>query len=94
MKIDRSKVTPEMLNKMRETLTIAGEDHQEMTDEQIIQQIERILELMIEFCRIARQSSETVHAIVSFVESPAGQALLRIREHADEAGYASLAITT
>jgi hypothetical protein len=79
VKIDRSKVTPEIMDQMRETLFIAGVDHTDMSDERVIERIERIIELMIEFGQIIRKIIEPVKIeILSFVESPTGQSLVNL----------------
>lgn len=81
MKINRDKVTPEILDQMRETLVFAGVDHSQMTDEQVIERIERIMELLIEFGHAIRKIIEPIKIeIVSFAESPAGRSLIELAQ--------------
>lgn len=56
MKIDRTRVTPEILTEMREVLMIAGVKYpQDLTEEQVISHIEHIFEILLEFAQKIRK---------------------------------------
>lgn len=82
MKIDHSKLTPEIIQEMREVIRIGGADPDALTDEEVIAAIERLVEAMI---GLGRQIHEAVvKPMVTFVEefahSPTMHALREMYE--------------
>lgn len=68
MQIDRDKVTPGILVEMREILKIGGvKNSDDLTDEQVIQNIEHLFDVMVEFGRKIHDLFEpVVTAMVKF----------------------------
>lgn len=82
MKIDRSKVTPEIMRQMRETLLIGGADVSDKSDEWVIEGIEKLMEVMVELFRVITETvvKPTIVFVDEFAHSPSMQELVRVHE--------------
>lgn len=83
MKIDRTKITPEILFEMRKVLDIGGADTEYMTDDRVIDTIEKLMDAMIEFGRVIHEAvvkSTMVTMMGEFANTPTAQALQELYE--------------
>lgn len=86
MKIDREKVTPEILTEMRRTLATAGVDATKLSDDEVVERIERLLEVMIEFGKQLRAIMRpAVEFMAQFSQSQAAQNLTFLHSQAVDA---------
>lgn len=80
MKLDREKLTPEMIIEMRCVLIQGGVDPTRMTDDQVIEKFEHLAEAVVEF---GKKAQAIVSPIAKFMEEfaklPSVQALHKVQ---------------